>query len=59
VPVGDVAATARALAAALDRPAAARAEIALRGRRLIEERAGHDRNMALAETLYRDLLRRP
>ena len=59
VPVGDVAATARALAAALDRPAVPRAEIALRGRRLIEERAGHDRNMALAETLYRDLLRRP
>jgi glycosyltransferase involved in cell wall biosynthesis len=59
VPVGDVAATARALAAALDRPAAERAEIALRGRRLIEQRAGHDRNMASAETLYRDLLRRP
>jgi glycosyltransferase involved in cell wall biosynthesis len=59
VPVGDVAATARAIAAALDRPAAARAELARRGRQLIEERAGHDRNMALAESLYRDLLRRP
>ena len=59
VPVGDVAATARAIAAALDRPAAGRAELARRGRQLIEERAGHDRNMALAESLYRDLLRGP
>ena len=59
VPVGDVAATARAIAAALTRSAAERTELALRGRQLIEEKAGHDRNMALAESLYRGLLRRP
>jgi hypothetical protein len=59
VPVGDVVATARAIEATLARPSAERTDLAVRGRRLIEERAGHDRNMASAETLYRDLLRRP
>jgi glycosyltransferase involved in cell wall biosynthesis len=59
VPVGDAAATARAIAAVLLRPAAERAELALRGRQLIEERAGHDASMAAAEALYRELLRRP
>jgi glycosyltransferase involved in cell wall biosynthesis len=59
VPVGDVAATARAIAAVLLHPAAERAELALRGRQLIEQRAGHDASMAAAEALYRELLRRP
>jgi glycosyltransferase involved in cell wall biosynthesis len=59
VPVGDVAATARAIAAALTRPAAERADSAVRGRQLVEERASHEASMAAAEVLYRGLLRRP
>jgi len=58
VPVGDVAATARAIEAALIRPAAERADLARRGRQLVEERASHDASMAGAEALYRELLRR-
>jgi glycosyltransferase involved in cell wall biosynthesis len=59
VPVGDAAATAGAISIALNRGEDERADLARRGRQLIEERAGHDRNMALAESLYRDLVRRP
>jgi glycosyltransferase involved in cell wall biosynthesis len=59
VPVGDVAATARAIDAALIRPAAERADLAVRGRQLVEERASHEASMAAAEVLYRELLRRP
>jgi glycosyltransferase involved in cell wall biosynthesis len=59
VPVGDVAATARAIGATLGRPAAERLDFAERGRRLVDERASHDASMAAAEALYRELLRRP
>jgi glycosyltransferase involved in cell wall biosynthesis len=59
VPVGDVAATARAIEATLARPAAERLDFAERGRRLVDERASHDASMAAAEALYRELLRRP
>jgi glycosyltransferase involved in cell wall biosynthesis len=59
VPVGDVAATARAIEATLARSAAERLDFAERGRRLVDERASHDASMAAAEALYRELLRRP
>ena len=59
VPVGDAAATARAIEAALNRPAVERANLADRARRMVVERAGHDASMAAAEALYRELLRRP
>jgi len=59
VPVGDVAATVRAIDVALTRPQAESLDLARRGRQMIEERADHDRSMAAAEALYRDLLRRP
>ena len=58
VPVGDVPETARALDAVLARGAAERADLALRGREQVEERAGQEINMELAESLYRSLLGR-
>jgi glycosyltransferase involved in cell wall biosynthesis len=56
VPVGDAAATADAIRAVLDRPAAAASEFAARGRAAVLERADQRRTMAEIEELYRELL---
>ena len=55
VPVGDVAATARAVERLLAQSPAERADFAARGRRAVEERADQERCMAEVEGLYRDL----
>lgn len=56
VPIGDVAATATALRAALDRPPHDRAALAERGRAMVVEHADHGRNMEHVEHLYRALV---
>jgi len=53
VAVGDVAATAGALARALARPAAQSSDLAARGRARVLERADERRTMAEMEALYR------
>jgi glycosyltransferase involved in cell wall biosynthesis len=54
VPVDDVEATSRALAAVLARSAEQRAAFAEHGRAVVIARAGQDVNMALMEGLYRE-----
>ena len=58
VAVGDAAATAAAIAAILNRPAAERAERAARGRAAVCDRADRVVSMARMEALYRDLASR-
>jgi len=55
VPVDDSHATARALSLVLARSPDRRAEVAGRGRALVERRANHEASMAHVETLYRKL----
>jgi glycosyltransferase involved in cell wall biosynthesis len=55
VPIGDVAATAAAIGAVLERSASERDALAGRGRRMVLERADQERNMAEMEVLYRRL----
>lgn len=55
VPVGDAAATARAIAAVLARDGSARAKLAVLGRQRVLERADQRRNMTEMEVLYRRL----
>ncbi len=57
VPVDDVAATARALARALDRSAAESAEIGRRGRAIVQARADQATSLGAVEELYVRLLR--
>lgn len=58
VPVGDGAATARAIAYLLNRRPAESAELARRGRAEVQRRADERENMARMETLYRELAAR-
>ena len=57
VPVDDVAATAAAIRAVLDRPSSDRAALSARGRAIVMERADHGQNMGRVEELYRALVR--
>lgn len=58
VPVDDPAATAKALAKALGRSAAERAEIGRRGRAIVKERADQDSSLGHVESLYIQLRRK-
>jgi glycosyltransferase involved in cell wall biosynthesis len=57
VPVGDSEATARAINLVLGRPLAQQADLAERGRALIDRRANHETSMAGVEALYREVAR--
>lgn len=57
VPVDDAAATAEAIKGILRRSPDAAEALGGRARQLVMERADHDRSMAGAEALYRDLVR--